>query len=402
MSSESDRSVSYSNALSLIAKHAVNVNSERVALLAGYGRVCYDKQKTKFPEPGYDQSLRDGFAVGRSTVSSENANIVYRLSGEVPAGRCDDCIVSDGEAYRIMTGALLPLGTVAVVPQEECYLEGRQLFVQRDSLIDPDRYIQRKGSSIAAGTEITSAGQLLLPANIAMLAATGVHELEVYRKPRVSFFCSGSELVGLDKCCRPGQKVSSNRYLLHCMIKAQGAIPIDCGIVRDEREQVRSMFSEIAAGDADIVITTGGLGPGKYDLLEEVFEANGSMLLYRSLGVRPGKSTLFGVIGNKLYFGLPGPPSAVSALFGELIIPAIRKMQGLSQYENVAIDAYLKHDISLRDGDILHIKEGFVFTENDRNHVRFTDHLEAPNCRILLPEGISSYRSGDRVTIHKV
>ena len=115
------------------------------------------------------------------------------------------------------------------------------------------------------------------------------------------------------------------------------------GVVTDERTDIKDLLGTIKNSDADIVISTGGVGPGKYDLFGELLPELGARILYRSLHIRPGRSTLFGLLGDKLYFGLPGPPTAVRVLFHELLCPLIKKMQGMRCVDNQRLEGFLDH-----------------------------------------------------------
>ena len=397
---KSGNAVDFESALSLILKKTSVAATKTISIVASHSRIPAGNIQASRPDPGYDQSIRDGFALGRSDLPIINGMVIYRLSGEVPAGSLDDVELEPDSACRIMTGALLPKGCVAVVPQELCTVEDTELLVPHGIFDNPERYIQRKGSRVAPGTIIAKGGERLTSGAIAMLAITGVSEVAVYQKPKVAFFCSGNELIHIDNICKPGQKVSSNRYLLYCLINANGAEADDYSIVEDDRQHLDEVFSKIIKSDNDIVISTGGLGPGKYDLIEAAFVNAGGQLLYRSLTVRPGKATLFGVLGDKLYFGLPGPPAAVKALFNECIKPSLRKMQGMKSYKNSDLRAHLSHDVTLNSCNVMSLREGVLCCTDSGRTVRLARYLEVGDCFVIFPEGTLSYQKGDMVTIH--
>lgn len=394
--------VSYTQAMSLIINSTGTVQQEQLPLSRCYGRIPFSGLRARYPEPAYDQSQRDGFAIGESKTSGREGIVSFSISTEVPAGRIDDISLARGEACRIMTGALIPSGAVAVIPQEECRVEEEKLLVPADVLIRSKSYIQKKGSVIEEGTVIVEPGTRLGPSRIGLLAATGVRECMVYRRVKVGFFCSGSELIGLNQKIEPGKKVSSNRYLLDGLIRTCNAIPLDCGVAVDNRRSLAALLSEIAERDVDIIISTGGLGPGKYDLMESVFSGAGGRLSYRSLRVRPGKATLFGTINGKLYFGLPGPPPAVRILFNEFVVPALKKMSGLSLFAHCDRQAFLAHDVHLGSGGMCFLREGVTVVGESGTNVRFASDFEQADCMVILPEGPGSRRKGQEVTIHDI
>ena len=392
----------YEQALALIADHTVTVGKEFVSLDYGWQRVTAAEVRAAFPEPGYDQSLRDGFVIGKSNQDVISDRRSYQIIGEIPAGRCDLVEVRPGEAYRIMTGGMVPVGAERVVQQEDCVYTGNTVEVPAAALSLQSCYIQRKGSFIPQSSPVVARGTSLGPREIGLLATTGNHRIEVHRKVSISFFCTGNELVSIGDSIAPGQKVSSNRYLLNTLIKGQQAIPVDCGVAQDSRQKVRELLFEIGRSTTDIIISTGGMGPGKYDLLEKLFEEMGGKVIYRSIAMRPGQSTLFGILAGKLYFGLPGPPSAVAVLFNELVLPSLKKMQGQSEYLNRDIKAVLDHDISCGIFRGLLIRQGVLFSHDHVNHVRQVDKREFSNCSIFLKEGHPHYQTGDILIVHKL
>jgi len=392
--------VSYDQAIDQIAAHAYPVSSEAVSLVDALHRISATEVSAISADPGYDQSLRDGFVIGKGGLLLDNGTRSYRVMGEIPAGRCDAIDLGDGEAYRIMTGGLVPAGGERVIQQEDCIQRGDVVDVPGDVLSRPPRYIQGKGSVIAREDQIVGRGTLLSSRDIGLLATTGNHELEVYRKVSVSFFCTGSELVTSDAPTVAGQKISSNRYLLDALIRSNRAVPVDWGIARDCRKELERLISRLIGSGTDIIISTGGVGPGKYDLLKTAFEQIGGELIYHSIAMRPGQSTLFGLVAGKLYFGLPGPPSAVGMLFNELVLPALRQMQGLRDSRNRDSKAVLDRDISLGNSPCLCIRQGILFSRDQIMYVRQCRKNERPNCNILFKAGTDLYRKGEIISVH--
>lgn len=394
-------SISYDQALAVIVDQANAVEQELVPLVAGVRRVTAAEICAELPDPGYDQSLRDGFVLGKSDRSATSGSASYQIKGEIPAGRCDIIKVGAGESFRIMTGGMVPVGAERVVQQEDCFSNATTVEVPEEVLNQQPCFIQRRGSYIPRASVVVAKGRLLGPREIGLLATTGNHQLAVHRNVSVSFFCSGNELVAIDDAVAAGQKISSNRYLLNSLIKYQQAVPVDFGVAHDSDKDIARLLTEIGRSRTDIIISTGGMGPGKYDLLTELFEHMGGTVIYRSIAMRPGQSTLFGILAGKLYFGLPGPPSAVAVLFNELVLPALRKMQGYTAYMNEDIKAVLDHDISYRKSRGVLLREGILFLRDEVHYVRQAGRREFSNCSIFLKEDISSYRKGDVVTVHR-
>jgi len=372
---------------------------EGVDLGSCCGRVAAGENPAILPVPCYDQSSRDGYVLSGDGIPIGAGEQAFRICGEIQAGPGVERSIVPGESYRIMTGGLIPRGADRVVPQEVCRVEGADVIVDQEVLVSPAKFICRGGSERAAGEALTKDGTLLDEIHAARFAASGNHRVEVYKKPRVAFLCSGSELVIPGDMLQRGQKFSSNHYLLKLLIERSGGIGCDYGVVADEPQRLEQLLREIVAADVDMIISTGGVGPGKYDLFSTVLPALDADIRYRSLQVRPGRSTLFGTIGTRLYFGLPGPPSAVHIIFQECVRPALRKMLGYHAWRNRQEWAVLNHEISLQRSDVLCFREGVFALAESGLTVGFPDRFQTPNSLIILEPGISSYARGDRVRI---
>ncbi len=399
---KSSSCVTFEQALDLILAHAAPVGTEIVSLTDSLWRIAALELCAELPDPAYDQSLRDGFVIGKSDRNAGPGSRSYQIMGEIPAGRRHCIELGPDEAYRIMTGGMVPVGAERVVQQEDCFCRGKTLEVPEKALKLQPRFIQRRGASIPQASPVISRGMLLGPREIGLLATTGNQLLEVYRRLSVSFFCTGNELVSIDDAVMPGKKISSNRYLLGALLNSRNAVPEDWGVAQDGPENIGELLFATSRSKSDIIISTGGMGPGKYDLLETAFEEAGGEIIYRSIALRPGQSTLFGILAGKLYFGLPGPPFAVAVLFNELVLPALRKMQGHPAYMHRDGSALLEHDILSGKNRVFTIREGVLSFRGCTRYVRLAEDREQHDCHILLEEGKLRYLRDDAVRIHLI
>ncbi|MFH2123874.1 MAG: molybdopterin molybdotransferase MoeA [Pseudomonadota bacterium] len=348
------------------------------------------------PSPGFNHSTRDGFVLSARAVGEGH----YRITGEIAAGDICKNHLAAGEAWRIMTGAQLPAGKVRVIPQEQCTVEGDILLISSPGLPAKDLYIRKKGSNIAQGKIVVPAGTPIQPEHQALLAGVGYTEVPVHRRPRVSFFCTGNELAEPTATKLSGQKVSENRFLLNSLTQLSGAIPTDCGLVGDNKNELRRVFATLAPDQTDVIISTGGMGPGKYDLLEDAFiEADGH-LLYNSLRIRPGKATLFGTLGQSLFFGLPGPPPAVHLLLHELVRPALLALQGIKRNLPESVRIRLSEPINCPEQKILCFKSGIFQINNGICTARLARKSEVTSCYLLCPAHRRQLRAGDWIQAH--
>ncbi len=386
------------DAVDLILDKTPVLGCETVQLGDGYGRVS-GINPARLPIPCYEQSTRDGYALCGSGRSTNTDELAFSLEGEIAAGLCHDFAIEPGQAYRIMTGGLVPRNCDRVVLQEECRVAGNELLVPKLTLLAEHRYIRKTGSDYRAGEELATAGGRLNENHLGLLADAGNWTITVHCRPRVAYSCSGSELVIAEAAVENGRKYSSNHLVLDNLIRKCGGRPESYGIVADDPAAVEQIIDEMVNSAADIIVTTGGVGPGKYDLFRQILPTSGVKILYSSLRVRPGKATLFGVIGDKLYFGLPGPPSAVRVLFNELIRPPLKKMQGLQAFYPERTEAFLEHDIRLKADGVLCLKEGCYRLEQGRVLVRSPPRHQSANCLVMLEPWQSDYKKGDLVTI---
>lgn len=384
----------------IIADHALSLPGERVALDEIPLRVSLYPLFAEIPQPGYDQSTRDGVVIADREDGGEQ-DMRFRLESEIPAGSTRKIVLPVGMASRIMTGGMVPQGATRVVPQEDCVVDNDMVAIPQHALRRKNTFIEKAGSQVAAGELVVESGTILLPEHLALLAATGHDAIEVFRRPRVGFFCTGNELVSGSDRLAPGLKISTNRYLLAGLIGQFLAEGEDLGVAKDSVEELRCLFAKIHQGASlDVLISTGGMGPGKYDLLAEAFRAVGGEVFFQSLSMRPGSSTLFGKLGKMLFFGLPGPPGAVRTLMNELVGPAILRLQGVNTCAPVALRAKLMQPVKLKNDDVLRIKAGILgFTEGYAT-VRLAGRLEIATCFILFPAGENVYTFQAEVEVH--
>lgn len=382
-----------------IAAHLASPPSEQVPLIDSFGRILASSFYAPHSLPGYSQSLFDGYAIARPDCCDTGKEKEYRIMGEVAAGDGVGRRCRPGEAYRIMTGALIPHATWKVIPQERCREEAGRLMLSAAVANGEGENIRRRGSEVRKNARLLSAGARLGPAEMATLAQFGVETISVYRRPDVAFFCSGSELVERGASELKGKKISSNRYLLAGMVQGCGGRARDFGSVPDNSKDLQAVIKEVKNHQPAIIISTGGMGPGRYDLLTESFEAAGGTTVFRTLRLRPGKATLFGLVGNSLYFGLPGPPPAVQALFHVLIKPALLMAQGKGAWKPKTFRASLESDMHVPHPGILRVREGRYRLRDGRCLVRPVKRKESANCYLFCSAGVCNFRRGRRITI---
>lgn len=277
--------------------------------------------------PAFDNSGMDGYAVVFRDVAEASPQRPVHLPvvGEIAAGAAANDPISPGTAVRIMTGAPVPVGTTAVVPVE--WTDGGTTKVEISQAPTEGQHIRRAGEDVPIGKKMMAAGDLLGPRQIGLLAALGRARVQARPRPRVVVISTGDELRDPGTPLTPEAIYDGNSFMLAAAVKAAGATPYRVGIVGDQRGE----FSEALADQlvrADLVITSGGVSKGAYDVVKEVLSEEG--VNFVEVGMQPGKPQGFGHIGDDRIpiFTLPGNPVSAYVSFEVFVLPALRKMMG--------------------------------------------------------------------------
>ncbi|MFH0784369.1 MAG: gephyrin-like molybdotransferase Glp [Pseudomonadota bacterium] len=312
----------------LILEATPILNHESVPLLDSLRRVLARDIVATEDYPASDISTKDGYALRHVSLRKASAKcpVHLKIIGESAAGRPCDVTVEAGDAVRIMTGGMVPEGADTVVSLEVA-TEDRGFIIcvngsNRGSNIRFQGALQKKGDVVFR------AGFVISPLEIGALASLRRAYVSVHRKPLVAILTTGDELTDFHEPFSPWKTMSSNLYSLAAQVLEAGATPLCIGIVKDELETLQSHLSE--ALRADVIITSGGMSKGKYDLVQETFASLGMDMKLSPLLGKPGKPSIFGKIGDSLVFGLPGSPTAAMISFEQFIKPALLKMMGHS------------------------------------------------------------------------
>lgn len=294
--------------------------------------------------PPFNRSIRDGFALRASDTSTPGTRL--RLIGESRAGVAFEGAVSQGECVRILTGAPLPKGTNAVLMHEFTRTE--------DEFVIPQQSAQQGQHYVLAGAE-ARVGECVMPrgtrlgyAELALAAEVGRARIQVSRKPRVAILSTGDELIGLDDKPGPFQIRNSNNISLAAQVTLAGGEPILAGNARDDAAELRARIER--ALDADMLILSGGVSAGKYDLVEGVLQDLGAQLIFDAVAIRPGKPAVFGWCDGKPIFGLPGNPVSTMVTFELFVVPAIEALGGRAPGPLPLFKAKLAHPVNEKGG----------------------------------------------------
>ncbi len=273
--------------------------------------------------PPFTNSAMDGFAVRAEDVDS--APVDLTVLEDVPAGRVATQRVVVGTAIKIMTGAPIPEGADAVVRVEDTSQSGEIVTIKVG--VPRGTSVRSAGGDVEAGTEVITTGIRLTPAHIGVLANLGIAQVAVHRRPRVALASTGDELVPVDgPALGPGQIRDSNRPMLAAMLTELGVEVVDLGRIPDEAALLRTAIAR-GVEEADVIVTSGGVSMGEYDLVKQVLGELGNIEFWQ-VAMQPAKPFAFGKIGGKPLFGLPGNPVSSFVAFEQFVRPGLLKMMG--------------------------------------------------------------------------
>jgi molybdopterin molybdotransferase len=333
--------LSVAEALDRVLSGVRTLGAESVPLAEALGRVVAESVVAEREIPPWDNSAMDGYALraADTRTASETRPVSLAVVGEVAAGRVAPGELGPGQAYRILTGAPLPPGSDAVVPQEEVRREGTRVALARP--VKEGAYVRPHGEDIRPGDRMLEPGAVLRPAALGVLAALGRARVSVYRRPRVAVLSTGDELVAPDAPLGPGQIPDSNTYTLCGLVTEAGGVPLSLGIARDRREELVERFRQ--GLEADVLVSSAGVSVGDRDFVREAVEALGARLDFWKVNMRPGKPLTFGRIGvrsgERLFFGLPGNPVSSMVTFELFVRPTLRRLGGYETLERPRVRA---------------------------------------------------------------
>jgi molybdopterin molybdotransferase len=321
------RVVSYAEASGIVREHADRLVArhapQSAALLDTLGRVLAEPILADRDQPPFPRSTRDGFACRAADVA---AGTPLEVIGSIRAGDAVVIEVSAGKTVEIMTGAPVPAGADCVVMVEHVLRDRDTLRLASGRSVQPGENIVPMGAEARAGAVIVPRGTRISPAQVAVAAACGAGQLRVFGRPRVAIVATGDELVEVNQQPQTHQIRNSNSYSLAAQVLAAGAKPVRLPIARDERVHLEGIIR--SALETDLVLLSGGVSMGKYDLVEEVLLSLGAEFFFTGALIQPGKPVVFGRLGEHYFFGLPGNPVSTMVTFLLFVEPVLGALCG--------------------------------------------------------------------------
>jgi molybdopterin molybdotransferase len=398
------------------------LEAEERPVLDCLGQVLAEDVFSTIDIPPMDNSAMDGYAIRAedSRGASPRSPRILRVIDTVMAGSISSCEVAPGIAIRIMTGAPVPKGADAVVRFEDTDEAGRQMpgetqrpveiGIRQEVATGAD--IRRAGEDVRRGSQVLRRGTVVRPSEIGVLASLGRTVMKVIRRPVVAILATGDELVNAGELLPPGKIYNSNTYSLAALVLRYGAVPKVLGIALDRED---ALVSQLSHGlDADLLITSGGVSLGDYDVVKDVLAKEGEINFW-TVRIKPGKPLAFGTVRgtdrtgaarNIPLLGLPGNPVSVMVTFELFARPAILKMMGRRYLSKPVIEAVLEDSIENTDGRRVFARA--VVEERDGQYFARTTgpqgsgiltSMSLGNGLVIVPEDEAGAGPGDRVRV---
>ena len=393
----------FEHARALILENVFSLPAESVPLIEVVGMVLAEEVRAPWDMPSWDNSAMDGFAVRAEDCQTSKPLFI---DGYIPAGGTANGIsVSPGKAIKIMTGAPTPVGCDTIVPVEET--EEKDDHVVIKGRVKVGDHLRVRGEDVQKDEVVISAGSILRPAEINMLASFGFKNVAVLRCPRVAILSTGDELVEPGEPIGPGQIVNSNAYSLAAAVVEVGGIPLLLGIARDNRQSLKEKLTE--GLQADVLITSAGVSMGDRDLVCAMLQEVGVESLFWKIDIKPGRPTAFGLKDGKPVFSLPGHPVSSMVTFEELVRPALLKMMGHERVIKPFVKATLQETMTKKPGRVQFLRVRVVnngerliaSSSGDQNTGILSTMLRA-NGIAVLPACLERVEAGEEVDVHMI
>ncbi|HVQ87498.1 MAG TPA: gephyrin-like molybdotransferase Glp [Actinomycetes bacterium] len=392
--------------LEVVLAHISPLDPMDLRLLDAQGCSLSDDVSAPWDLPPFDNSSMDGYAVRAADVAgaSEATPVSLPVVGDIPAGHSGALALAPGQTARIMTGAPMPAGADAVVPVE--WTDGDIVRVSIHRAPEPDAFVRHRGEDAVANSMVLSSGTRLGAAQIGLLAAVGRGRVVVRPRPRVVVMSTGSELVEPGEPIAGGKIPDSNSFMIAAAAHATGATAYRIGFVPDEPQTLIATIEDQLIR-ADLVITTGGVSVGAFDVVKEALSRMGSVN-FTQVAMQPGKPQGFGHVGpdKTPIFTLPGNPVSAFVSFEVFVRPVLRRMLGHDPLHRPTVRAVLMDAVDSPDGKRQFLR-GSLTVEDGRYVVRVVggpgSHLLAglshADSLIVIPEEVTRVESGDAVTV---
>ncbi len=392
--------LSVEEALERILAAVHSLETEKRTLWETSGLVLAENIYAQEDLPPFANSAMDGFALRSEDSQRINDQLPQlRVIGEIGAGYVSQQKVEPGTTLRIMTGAPIPVGADSVIQVE--HTRAHEDRVEILEPVSPGNNIRPIGEDMRREQQLLTRGTVIGPWEIGVLATIGRAHVPVIRPPRVAIIATGDELVNIDQPLAPGKIRNSNSYLLEAAVRRAGGLPQRLGVAHDTEESLNALFKQAAT--FDLILTSGGVSVGDFDLVKQMMMAQGQVDFWR-INMRPGKPVAFGRIAGVPLLGLPGNPVSTAVTFELFGRPLIRKLGGQSRLTHPQVEVTVEDTITER-GSRRHYVRALVrnqergliarTTGNQGSHI--TTSLLYANALLIIPENSPVIQPGERL-----
>ena len=398
--------LSFEDARHEVERHSREVRpggTESVSLLASMGRVLAQGVAADRDFPPFRRAMRDGYAVRAADLAHLPATL--QVVGEIKAGASPEDVppeIRPGQAAGIMTGAPAPYGADAVVMIEYTSLKDNYVTITRgvtsgDNIVLP-------GSEAPKGQPLLTPGSRMDYAAIGLAASVGLESLTVYRRPKIAILSTGDEIVEIGAQPGPHQIRNSNSYSLAAQVAAAGGEPNILSIARDERSHLLALIEQ--GLQSDLLLLSGGVSMGKYDLVEQVLAEFGAEFFFTGAQIQPGRPVVFGRAQGRYFFGLPGNPISTMVTFELFAKAMLEALAGMAPRPLQFLHARLKAELAVKTG-LKRFLPGFLSGEFENVEVKLAGWhgsgdvaaMGRSNCYIVIPEDRAKFAAGEWVAV---
>ncbi len=368
---------------------------EKLFLDQSLGRYLAQDVYSERNIPPWDNSAMDGFAVHTEDLATGEGRL--GIAYEIPAGALPQGPFEKGTAVKIMTGAPVPPGADAVVKREDTDEREGEVIVRKAPA--PGENIRASGEDLRAGELVLQAGIRLAPAQLGLLASIRQVMVPCSQRPVVAIIATGDEVADFDEELTENKISSSNSYAIKALVEEAGAIPLYLGVARDTREDLADKFSR--ASRADLILTSGGVSMGDYDIVREVMTEGSNVMEFWKVNIKPGRPLAFGTISGIPAIGLPGNPLSTMTSFYQFARPAILKFLGARELLLPRLKAGLSCPVKgstdrphYMSGILTRDGEGFSVSPAGPQGSGILSTLARANCYMIIPPGDKTLEKG--------